>query len=346
MEALSERVGLRAAVLAVVFIGCAIGRAGESSGGPAAIAAEDPNELRWDLASGFDFDWDSVELSGKTLKGTDPRAAARSLIISAAIKILDTNDLVGVDTTCLGIVSVRDENNDEVRCLSREYRFLHRYEQVRWGYAGGNSFRDTLLPSAFAFIMELAPDQPAPSLLSRVEGYIYALYAEDTIEVNVPFGPPRDWINVTTDLRIAVLKDTPPPPGPLQLEARDSLSCSYYASPAAIYKVRTCVQSTTGRPVLGLEDPWSPAWFLGLGDYVVVRTYLYDHVKDRSMSLNSQNVTSDPWGQSGAVCSGWAEQDLNAYDVIRHVIAFHPVEVKIPFVLTNIPVPVVRSADE
>ncbi len=35
---------------------------------------------------------------------------------------------------------------------------------------------------------------------------------------------------------------------------------------------------------------------------------------------------------------GVARQDLNAYDMIRHTIAVHPVERKIPFVLENIPV--------
>jgi hypothetical protein len=195
-----------------------------------------------------------------------------------------------------------------------------------------------LLPSAFTLALRLDPNQLVPSSLSRVEGYLLALFAEEKILVDVPFGPPRDWVDAAPGLRIIVTPDTPPPPGPLELAPRGSSSPSFYAAPIAIYKFWTRVQSTTGRPVLGLEDPWiSGSW--SFGDYVVVETSLYDHVKNCNMFLNAPTVISDPWGRDGAVCEGWAQQDMYSYDMIRHTIAVHPREVKIPFVLTNIPVP-------
>lgn len=71
---------------------------------------------------------------------------------------------------------------------------------------------------------------------------------------------------------------------------------------------------------------------------MVIGTRLYDS-QNETLEFPEQHVWSDPFGRHGAVCFGKTEQDRNDYDTIRHLIAVHPVEVKIPFVLTDIPIP-------
>jgi hypothetical protein len=302
-----------------------------------------PNELRWDLADKFKPACESTTASSRIVISArgglaNGSVGERTLSISCKLDILDTNDLVALDVIDLGIMRLRDENDKDVQFLRNQYQFVRQYQPVRWDYSG-DPIRATLLPCGFTLLIRLDPNQPVPSSLSRVEGYIYALYAEDEIKVDVPFGPQRDWVDAAPGLRIMVTPDTPPPPGPIQFVPRGSSSPSVYASPVAIYEFRTCVQSTTGLPVLGLQDPWPSDSSWTLGDYVVVKTSLYDRVSNLSASVSTPNVTSDPWGRGGAICTGWARQDLHSYDTIRHAIAVHPVEVKIPFVLTNIPVP-------
>ena len=61
----------------------------------------DPNDLRWDLAKGFEFVWDSVELSARTLnRATDKSdlgANAVTLSISAKLRILNAKDPLALD---------------------------------------------------------------------------------------------------------------------------------------------------------------------------------------------------------------------------------------------------------
>ncbi len=279
---------------------------------PPAAASGEPNDLRWDLTGWFQVAPVSVTLSSRTVlptAGEKPSGAIgeRTLSISTKLDILNTNGLVGLDIIDLGIVSVRDEDGKDIRCLSSQYQYLRQYQQVKWGYAG-DPIRDTLLPSGFTPVLRLDPNQPTPPSLSRIEAYLYALYADDKIQVDVPFGPPRDWVDAAPGLQIIVAPDTPPPPGPIQLSPRGSSAPSAYASPLAIYEIWTCVQSTAGRPVVGLEDPWPLAVPWSLGDYVVVEVSLYDHVKGYGMFLNNQSVWSDPWGYNGAICSGWPDK--------------------------------------
>ena len=58
-------------------------------------------------------------------------------------------------------------------------------------------------------------------------------------------------------------------------------------------------------------------------------------------------MRSDPSGEQRARCEGQTEQiGGDTYDSIRHVIAVPPVEVRIPFVLKDIPIPKRQQAAE
>jgi hypothetical protein len=152
------------------------------------------------------------------------------------------------------------------------------------------------------------------------------------------------------DLLLQVDPETPPCPGPLQYVAiyptgsGRMLGPSRPKTPIPMYKYQTRVKSKTGRPMLGLRDPLGSRSLHPLGDFAIVRTELFDSKNGRANRFFIQWIMGDPVGGTGAQCFGQMEQGRNdTYDFIRHIIAVRPVEVKIPFVLRNIPIPKLQS---
>jgi len=94
---------------------------------------------------------------------------------------------------------------------------------------------------------------------------------------------------------------------------------------------------------MALEDSWYSASARALVEHIVVETQLYDSKHKRAVRFPTQQRALSDAGR-GASCNGWPRQDGNAYDTIRHIIGVHPVEVKIPFILRDIPVPSVQPA--
>jgi hypothetical protein len=184
--------------------------------------------------------------------------------------------------------------------------------------------------------------------ISLLEGYIYAVYADEVIKVDIPFDPDGGWIEPKTapDLIVRVDPTTPPCPGPLRF-VNVPLADPLYgprrpATPVPLYIYQTRVKSKTGGPMMGLYDPgvWYARSLFPLGEYVVVRTELCDSRNKTSVHTFTQWIVGDSLGYDGARCNGQMKQGPgDTYDSIRHVIAVRPVEVKIPFVLKNVPVP-------
>ena len=59
-----------------------------------------------------------------------------------------------------------------------------------------------MLLSCLTIQLYLDPNGAVPSVLSQVKGYVYALYAEDVIEVDIPYEPVGQWIDVVPDMEI------------------------------------------------------------------------------------------------------------------------------------------------
>lgn len=302
----------------------------------------DANTVHWNLREKFDVVCRSVMFSSETSnKGQkltrDGNRLERKLTFSLDLNILDANDLVGLDVNHPVVLEIVDGDRAKIRWVpSRSYP-VREYEEVR--RAGG---RTTRQPSGVVVEVILAPSQAVPPSVAELTGYFYALYAEKVIEVDVPYDPNHPWIDAAQDLRIGVTEDTPPRPSPIEFRTFTPSGSSHRltvpTAPVALYKYYTLVQSTTGQAVVGLVDRWDMAISWSLGDYVVIGTRLYDSQND-SLAIPDQHVMSDPFGKRGAVCWGIEEQDRYDYDTIRHLIAVHPVEVKVPFVLTDIPIP-------
>lgn len=128
------------------------------------------------------------------------------------------------------------------------------------------------------------------------------------------------WINVAPDLQIRVI---------------EAYACGDF------YDYVTEVRSLTG--VVGsLRIPTHVGTGDWVGDHVAIRTNL----SGKSVTAYFDNdVGSSPYMQFVAVCTGsWGGRGnaLDGYDKIRHTIAIHPVEVKIPFELRDIPIPSVE----
>jgi hypothetical protein len=267
----------------------------------------------------------------------DGNRLERKLTFSLDLKILDSSNLVGLDVNHPVILTAVDGGGTDIRWLPRSYP-VREYRAAK-GFGGRGSVQ---LPRAVVQLI-LAPSQAIPASVAELTGYFHALYAEKVIEVDIPFEPNHPWIDAAPDLRIAVTVDTPPRPGPIEyrtlIPSGSSRRLDVLTAPRALYEYRTLVQSTTGQAVLALEDRWIMAVSWSLGDYVVIGTELYDSQTNK-LALPEEHVWSDPFGKRGAACFGKLEQhDQNDYDTIRHLIAVHPVEVKIPFVLTDIPIP-------
>ncbi len=301
----------------------------------------DADTVHWNLQEKFEVVCTSAMVASEVTNAghklaRDRNRLERKLTFSLDLKILDSSNLVGLDVNHPVILTAVDGDGTNIRWLPRSHP-VREYRAAK-GFGGRGSVQ---LPRAVVQLI-LAPSQAIPASVAELTGCFHALYAEKVIEVDVPFDPNHPWIDAAPDLRIAVTVDTHPRPGPIEyrtfIPAGSSHRLAVPTAPVGLYQYYTLVQSTTGQAVLGLEDRWIMAVSWSLGDYVVIGTNLYDSQSDR-LAIPDEHVMSDPFGKRGAVCWGREEQDRNDYDTIRHFIAVHPVEVKIPFVLTDIPIP-------
>lgn len=193
---------------------------------------QDANDLRWDPAGRFAFTWDSIELSSKamnpdTAEGAGPSVPTRTLDISVKLDILDANNLMALHVAEPEALQLVDEAGAPVRWVPQEPPRRRFYERFKPGYRWTDP-RDYILeegPWGLTVHVELDPNQPLPSLLSAVRGHVYAMYAEDVIEVDVPFAqtastiivarievfdPNSGWMDVGHDLQIRVLSASMP----------------------------------------------------------------------------------------------------------------------------------------
>ena len=113
------------------------------------------------------------------------------------------------------------------------------------------------------------------------------------------------------------------------------------AAPVSLYSYTTFVKSPAGKAVLGVQDVFFfKRSLFPFGDYAVIRTELCDAKRKYVAFVSNEGVGGDPSGKAGAICSGEMPQlEMDDYDTILHIIAVHPVEVKIPFVLRNVSLP-------
>lgn len=352
-------------VLWLVMCGCvaqagAAALAGGEEGGSAPPPVSiDPNDLRWDLAGNFEFRWTTVDLSTKVIRGDVADSYDRTLTISGELRIPETEGLVAFEWELPWILSVSDGHGNAVPCQFGGWLGGRWYENRVWPLNPGPH---GVWVSPFNLTLRLPdnPKEPMPSSLSELKGYVYVLYAEDVLFLDIPFDPNSGWheMEAAPDLQICIDPPTPPCPGraqymPVELLPGSSRGLGYFpyrpTMPVPLYRYRTWVKSKSGAPVMALRDNgmYYHRDVYPLGDYAILRTELYDSVGQTSVNVPTQEIKSGVSDIRGTWCWGQMEQGRNdAYDTIRHVIAVHPVEVKIPFVLTDVPVPGFRAVGD
>ena len=318
----------------------------------------EPNDLRWDLAEKFEFRWTSAELSAKVVNGASSSLVERTLIISGVLGILDDEGVVSIDVNDPAIIEVLDRDGNAVQYQANQSSSARCYQGLGWrsSLEGGKLIPQYWHPFTLTLRLSDDPNQPVPSSLTLLKGYVYVLYADDVISFDVPFDPNSGCHEMETapDLQVCVDSETPPCPaeplGYIRVAPElGRLSPVRSTTPVPLYKYTTWVKSKSGRPVMALQDPsWWPRDLYPLGDYVVLGTKLFTYADGKSWirSFSTQWTRSGAAGSQGACCWGYVEQMINdnMYDTIRHVIAVHPVEIKIPFALKDIPIPSVQQA--
>ncbi|NLZ04331.1 MAG: hypothetical protein GXY19_04080 [Phycisphaerae bacterium] len=325
------------------------------------LPSGDVNDLDWDLANAFEFVWDSVQLS---VKVSNPQSSAGAdsglpvLVLSGRVGILDRSSFITLDVNTVGVWELLDNDGRALECENAQTGGRRAYQEYGWYWHQGFTYTpQKWFPFTMTIQLSTDPNNTLPSSIAVVGGYIYALCADDVIDVDVPFDPNYGCqeTEAVPDLVICVDPTTPPLPEPIEYVSPSSSSSSSGQrvidtsrrpkNAIALYSYTTWVKSNVGSPVLGINDPPYLSSRVAFGDYAVIRTELFSSARRVSAILQMEGVLGDISGSRGAKCCGKEEQIYgDNYDMIRHVIAVRPVEVKIPFVLTNIPVPRLQAA--
>ena len=309
--------------------------AGFAFGTPAAVGqdAGDPNAIGWNVEDRFAFVWDSVEVSTQVFNPSytgqrDLYECGRSITVVGKVHVLDANDLVGMQVVDPDILQVVDSDGNSVAWTPLPWDPLRQYQELKYEYPMS---RDTFgMPQAvlqpydvlISFCVD--PNQKAIRALSLFEWCAYAVYAEDVIEVDVPFEASDDWVKAAPGLQIRVTKAT--------------IECCDYTYWTEV--------KHPGGTVRAFDDPSSPAE--PIADYLVVRTLLLDADGNPIRATEDNRVSSAVWSEcventllNTVKCGGWlltfaAETEIAS---IRHVIVVHPYEVRVPFAVRDLPVP-------
>lgn len=311
----------------------------------------EPNDLRWDLAGNLEFQWTTVDLSTKVIRDGVSDSFERQLTISGRLVVFDAEGLVTIEWERLWTLSVSDAHGNAVPCQFAQWPSGRWYENHAWRLDSG-AHASWSCPFDLTLRFPASPDEPVPSSLGEIVGYVYVLCADEVLFLDIPFDPNGGWHEpqAAPDLELCIDPRTPPCPGPLQYMSvevlpgtpKGLLSFPYRpTTPVPLYSYTTWIRSKSGAPVMALRDRGAHYYrdMYPLADYAILRTELYDSVEQTSVIVPTQEIKSGVSDIRGTWCSGQMEQERgDAYDTIRHVIAVHPVEVKVPFVLSDIPV--------
>jgi hypothetical protein len=295
--------------------------------------AEDLNEARWNVTERFAFAWDSVEVSAQVFNPSytgqrDLRECRRNITVVGKVHVLDANDLVGMQLVDPDVLEVVDSDGIDVAWTPLPWRPLGQYQWLKCECPTPQDPLATaqamLQPYDVSVSFCVDPDQRPISALSLFQWCAYAVYAENVIEVDVPFEASEDWLEAAPGIQIQVKKAT--------VECCDYTYWTEVKHPGGI--------------VRAFDDPVSPAE--PIADCLVVRTQLLDADGNPIRATEDDRVSPAVWSESiegtslnTAKCGGWLLTFVTQAEIasIRHVIVVHPYEVRVPFVVRDLPLP-------
>ncbi len=281
----------------------------------------------------FAFVWDSVEVSSQVFSPSYPGSrdlheCARTLTVLGKVHVLDSNDLVGMQVVDPEVLQAVDSDGNDVPWSPLPFGPYARYQPLRYEYPIPRDPSETpqpvLQPYDVSISLCLDPARALPPALSLLQWSVQAVYAEEVIEVDVPFAAADTWLEVAPGLQIRV--------------ARATLECCKYTYVTEVKHPDGIVRA--------FDDLLSPAE--PIAEYLVLRTRLLDPdgnplratQDDRvSPAVSSRFVESTSWNTARCVGSLLAFVTEAEVANIRHVIVVRPREVQIPFTSTDLPCP-------
>lgn len=301
--------------------------------GVAAQNAPDPNAAGGDITDRFAFVWDSVEVSAQVFNPSytgrrDLYECGRSLTVVGKVHVLDANDLVGMQVVDPDVLQAVDRDGNDLAWAPLPWRPFRQYQELKYEWPVPRDPygppRPVLQPYdvSVAFCVD-ASQELSPSL-SLFQWSAQTVYAEDVIEVDVPFGGTDDWLEVAPGIQIQVTKAT--------VECCDYTYWTEVKHPGGVV-----------RAFGDLFSPTEP-----IADYLVVRTLLLDADGDAIRATEDDRVSPAIWSEriestswDTAKCGGWLLTFITEAEIasIRHVIVVHPYEVSIPFTVHDLPLP-------
>jgi hypothetical protein len=170
--------------------------------------AADANEP-WDPAEHLVANWDQVSLTSRLYNpemhpDTDPEEQ-RSLSVSVEIAVIDPNGLIGVFERPVGLV-VLDQDGVEVATDQDDWMGPRWYHAPRTMMrpVGFGQLVEEIRPYHISLGIPVDPNRGYPVSLSRIEWSTYALITNEVNEVDVPFAPADEWVELVPGLDILV----------------------------------------------------------------------------------------------------------------------------------------------
>ena len=103
--------------------------------------------------------------------------------------------LVAIDVNSPQLTEVLDETGVPVPCQAASSAEHRQYQESGWDWEPGQAFApDKLTPFDVRIRLTGGSKQLLPSSLSHITGYVFALYADDIVEVEVPFDPSAECV--------------------------------------------------------------------------------------------------------------------------------------------------------
>lgn len=175
---------------------------------PAPAPEADANEP-WNPLEHLAANWDSVFLTSRlynpeTRPDMDPQED-RSLSVSSEIAVIDPYGLIGLSTMPASLVVL---DQDGVEIVNEEGSpvpsRLYRAPRTMRRYIGPGQRVEEIGPYHLSLGIPIDPNRGYPVSLSRVEWSMYALITNEVNEVDVPFAPTEEWVELVPGLEILV----------------------------------------------------------------------------------------------------------------------------------------------
>ncbi|HSV98873.1 MAG TPA: hypothetical protein VLI39_01780 [Sedimentisphaerales bacterium] len=345
-------------VWAMVALGCA-GNGGFAASStelretPSAASSASTEGVRWDLAEAFDFLWESVEVSTRLVNlavgtGGQPNPGGLAARVTIGVRWAGVRNFVMFDVASAQVYELLDEDGRTIPYRNRQSDQNREYDNRDWRWTGeGQAYlnpggRQVSFDAKIQFPVE--PNHAMPSGISSLRGYIGAVYADEIVGVKIPFDPNLGAVEneKVPGLVFSVHPTTPPPPKPPEyvcVVPSENRALAMYRPRTALglYQYSTSVESKTEEPILTLTHAVRyPGKIYAFREYAVVRTELYD-LRRKVVRIPSNQTVNSAFRR--VHCFGSLPQtgEDETFDRICHVVLVRPMEVKIPFVLTDIP---------